>query len=206
MFMPPVDLFCPNFGCQHTVLPSLKDPQDHRLAYQKGPWTSFSSVSSFHKQIDGDDEAQRREMTHQGHQGARAAQAQNPALPDPGPTPSLPPSSNDWPQTYLQWQQPYSVLAPYALPVLILSSLGIEVMHLGKWTLRIYHLLNCGSKTPQSPDLNYIRDEPTCWLTDTGWPSTCPLGTNSNWQKKLNCPFLLLLNFLKAWNSQREAR
>lgn len=94
MFMPPVDLFCPNFACQHTVLLGLKDPQDHRLAYQKHPWTSLSSVS-FQKQIDGDDGVQRREMTHQGRQGAWAAQAQNPALLDPGPTPSLPPSSSD---------------------------------------------------------------------------------------------------------------
>lgn len=147
MFMPPVDLFCPNFACQHTVLLGLKDPQDHRLAYQKHPWTSLSSVS-FQKQIDGDDGVQRREMTHQGRQGAWAAQAQNPALLDPGPTPSLPPSSSDWPQTYLQWQQPYATLAPYALRILTLSSLGIEVMHLGKWTLRIYHVLNVAVKHP----------------------------------------------------------
>ena len=164
---------------------SQKAPQNHRSHTVTGLGHHLVRSSPFTDRSAFDDEALRREMIHQDHQWARAEPR------SPASILSLSP-----------WQ-PYFIPALYTLPVLTFSFLS---QNPGQWTLRIYHMPNCGSKPPNLQIMT---------VTHKGWayalinmyrtPSPCPIGKNSNWYKKLNCLFLLLLNSPKGWNTQWEA-
>lgn len=164
--------------------PSQKDQQNHRLPKGKGPWHRLvqSPLVTNRWRWRGLEEGNDSPGPPVSSGNARPREA--PRNPSPVSLQPLP-QMTDFQRIFTDNSAPTPTLNTFH--VLILSSLRIKVTHPGHWTLSKYQRSNCGSKTPQSPDFYYIKDDPICWLIRTGPPSPCPFGKNNSWRKKLNC-------------------